>query len=957
MTRSASFADAVIRRSRLETIQGRSPAHDWLQTLERVAQGVVSVRIDGTRPFDTDWNATSQATAFVVDAERGLLLTNRHVVRPGPVVAEAVFLDHEEVPLRPLYRDPVHDFGFYRYDPHDLKFLQPPSLPLSPERAVVGAEIRVVGNDAGEKLSILAGTLARLDRPAPSYGIGRYNDFNTHYLQAASSTSGGSSGSPVVDIAGHVVALNAGARTQAASSFFLPLARVVRALELIREGKPVTRGTLLTTFAYTPFDELRRLGLRTETEEQVRKSFPDGIGLLVVRNILPDSPAAERLELGDVLCRVDGREVAGFVAVEEVLDARVGEEVVLSIERGGTPMEIPVPVGDLHRVTPTEFVEVGGAVLHDLSYQRARSHQVPMHGVYVANKGYLFADCDVDRGSVLTAIDGSPTPTLAHAIPRLETLAHGDTATVRFFNLDSPPRVRVATITMDRQWNRMQRSVLDSGTGLWMATPCSEPERPLETVTESEEVSNSVSIQPPGQTDPTPETQGDPPEEEPADVKPELGRSLVAVELAIPFKIDGVHGSRFRGTGLIIDHVRGLLVTSRATIPIALGDVRLTFGGTLEVPGEIVLLHPLHNLAFVRYDPRALGDTSVSSASLARQPAKPGDKLSLVALRRGHHVLQQSCELTTIEPLELPLPQPPRFREANFERIAISAAVRTRGGALFNEQSEVVALWCAFSYQKGKDQRTVEHGLCASHIRDLLPAVQGGTSVEICDIGVELAYLPLAKARHRGLTAETAAALEAHDPDARSILQVQRISRQLVDAPWQVGDLILALNGAPATRFRTLEKAAREGPMQVDVLRDGRTVTFVADSLTTDGRGTDRIVHWGGALLQAPHRAAMMQRGISPEGVYISLYWYGSPAARSKIRAARLIVAVDGQPTPDLDRFVEAVRGRPDRSSVRLKTVDLEGKALLLTLRLDLHYFPTYELRRTPTGWRRQDLA
>ena len=906
---------------------------DWASTLERIAGSVVSINIDATRAFDTEWNATAQATGFVVDAERGLILTNRHVVTPGPVSSEATFLNREEVQLYPVYRDPVHDFGFYRYDPSKLHFIKPKALPLYPEGAQIGREIRVVGNNAGEQLSILAGTLARLDREAPEYGLGKYNDFNTFYLQAASGTSGGSSGSPVIDIRGRVIALNAGGSSGSASSFYLPLGRVRRALQLVQQGKPVTRGTIETVFNYTPYDELTRLGLTSDTEATVRKLFPKFTGMLVVTEVLPGSPSQEALQPGDVLTRVNGQYVTQFEPLEETLDASVGGQIELELERGGKAISAKLPVSYLHRITPSAYAEFSDAVVNTLSYQQARHFNVPARGAYVANPGYAFSSSGIPRGAVIVQMGNREISDLADFETELKALGDGDRTTVRYITIDDPNGSQLRALRMDRRWFPAQHCERDDAQGIWdckALTPGPAPKPREISSTEFPKFKDSLLTT--------------------------LAASLVMVTFDMPYSVSGITERNYHGTGLVVDAQRGLVVVDRNTVPVGVGDVSITFAGTVQVPGRVVYIHPQHNLAVVAYDPKLIGTTPVKSAKLTPRELSAGEGVWVVGMTGDSELRSRNTQIASIDPLELPLSRTMRFRDSNIEAVQLVNPPTEFDGVLSDKNGNVLGLWSSFAYESGRELAQDNRGVPIDLVADMLDRVRSDRPLH--SLEAEFAVQPLANAREIGLSDAWAQKLSQHNSTLRQALTVVRMVGGSPAAKLlKQGDLVLAIDGNVVTRFREVERATADKPsVKVTVWRGGSEQVLDVATIQLPGSDINRLVQWAGATLQAPHRAMSAQRGIPPLGVYVGYFAYGSPATRYGLYPGRRIVEVDGTPTPDLDAFLAAVRGRPDRSSVRLRTITWNNAPEVITLKLDDHYWPTYELVQTASGWERRSL-
>ncbi|HEY3859715.1 MAG TPA: trypsin-like peptidase domain-containing protein [Gammaproteobacteria bacterium] len=919
----------------LFNVQGASSASTeqaWDATIAKVSTSVVSIRVDAPRAFDTEWNLTGQATGFVVDAERGIILTNRHVVTPGPVVAEAVFQDHEVVTLKQLYHDPVHDFGLYQYDPAALKYIHPVSLKLAPDQAKVGTDIRIIGNDAGEQLSILSGTLARIDRDAPTYGAGGYNDFNTFYFQAVSGSTGGSSGSPVINIDGNVIALNAGARNDAASSYFLPLDRIVPALALVQAGKPVMRGTIQAVFQHQYYDELERLGLPADTEADMRKQYPDSTGLLVVDQVMPDGPSDLFLQPGDILLRVDGKTLSTFTPLDDLMDKSVGKSLDFDVVRGGKPMTVSIKVQDLDTLSPESYLEFGGSTLNDLSFQAARGYNVPVHGVYVANPGYVFGTAGIARAAVITEIEGHPVMNLDDFQKVLTTLPDGAHARLRYFNLSNRKQTVLGLITVDRRWFPADRCTHDLSTGEWPCVDLVPPPAPVP--------QEAATVAYPQYSDP---------------LMNKLAPSMVYVKFDMPYAVDGIGETHYVGAGVVVDAAKGLVVTDRDTVPVSMGDVQITFAGSLEVPGKVVYVNPLHNLAIVQYDPKLIGKTPVKAVSFAPTQFKSGDSVKVIGYQADGNLTSLETHIASLDPVLFPLSRTLRFRDTNLEVLGLVNAPDNMTGVMLDKSGKVAALWVSFVYDDSSRSQEVQRGIPADVVEDMVHRVESGGELRTLD--AELYPMPMAQARKLGLPDAWATKLGTASPEKREVLTVARLTADTpAEKVLQTGDMLLAIDGKPVATFRQVEKDTTQKDVDLTIVRDGSVQDIKTSTVALPSDGTERILLWAGALLQKPHHAAAAQRDVPSDGLLVGFYNFGSPASRYGLVAGWRIVGVNGTGTPDMDSFIKAVQGLKDRDAVRLAVKNWEGTGQVITLKLDQKYWPTYEVDRTDQGWVRKSL-
>jgi pro-apoptotic serine protease NMA111 len=862
------------------------------------------------------------------------ILTNRHVVGAGPFWGYCIFDNHEEVDAYPVYRDPVHDFGILKFDPKAIKYMPVSALTLRPDLAKVGIEIRVVGNDAGEKLSILSGVISRLDRNAPEYGDG-YSDFNTSYYQASAAASGGSSGSPVVDIDGYAVALQAGGRADGASTdYFLPLDRPLRALKCLQEGKPVARGDLQCQFLLKPFDECRRLGLAPNWEAQMRSAFPSETNMLVAEIVLPEGPSFGKVEEGDVLVKVNGKLLTQFTELDDIMDSNVGKPVRLLLQRGGEDVEVDVEVGDLHKITPDRFVSAAGASFHDLSYQQARLYGVACKGVYVCEAAGSFRFDSSDNGWIIQTVDHKKTPDLDSFIEAMKSIPDKARVVVTYKHLRDLHTLHTTIVYIDRHWARkMKVAVRNDETGLWDFSDLGDALPPVAPVPRTASFIQLEHISNPAVAD--------------------LVRSFVHVNCTMPIKLDGFPKNRKWGMGLVIDADKGLVVISRALVPYDLCDISVTIAESIVVEGKVVFLHPLQNYAVIQYDP-SLVNAPVLSARLSTEEITQGASTYFIGYNRIGRIVHAATTVTEIFAVAIPANSgAPRYRAVNIDAITVDTNLSAQcgSGVLVAPDGTVQALWLTYLGERSSSTHRDEEyhlGLATPTLLPVVRQLQQGVVPKLRMLSVELKAIQMVQARLMGVSEEwikkvslantshhqlfmvTKRAFEREQPSHNG--QTSESGTSAVDtngnsngngngngsgsstATLLESDIILMLNGRLITRISELDVMYSHDFLDAVIVRDCEELSLKLPTVAADDVETDRAISFCGAVLHRPHHAVRQQISKLFSEVYVSARTRGSPAYQYGLAPTNFVTHVNGTPTPDLGAFVAAVVKIPDNT-------------------------------------------
>jgi S1-C subfamily serine protease len=140
--------------------------------------------------------AIAAGSGVIVDGQRGLVITNFHVVQNAQAV-EVGLKDGRKLPADPVALDPQLDLAVLRINAKNL-----PSLKLGDSSKLqVGDYVVAIGNPFGLGQTVTSGIISAKDRP-----LGQGD--SRRFLQTDAPINPGNSGGPLIDLDGEVIGIN-----------------------------------------------------------------------------------------------------------------------------------------------------------------------------------------------------------------------------------------------------------------------------------------------------------------------------------------------------------------------------------------------------------------------------------------------------------------------------------------------------------------------------------------------------------------------------------------------------------------------------------------------------------------------------------------------------------------------------------------------------------------------------
>ncbi len=268
----------------------------------------------------------SLGSGVIVDAERGLIITNNHVIANALQIT-VTLRDGKQLDAEIVGTDPETDVAVIKVQSENLTDIE---LADSDELRV-GDFVVAIGNPFGLGQTVTSGIVSALGRSG--LGIEGYEDF----IQTDASINPGNSGGALVNLRGELIGINTAIFSRSGGNigigFAIPMNVALNIMEQLVENGEVERGFL----------GVHMQDLSPELAEAFGLERQQGA---VINRVMEDSPAAKAgFEPGDVVISLDGKSIRNASDVRHRIGLLpVGEKVRFEILREGERIMVTAAV-------------------------------------------------------------------------------------------------------------------------------------------------------------------------------------------------------------------------------------------------------------------------------------------------------------------------------------------------------------------------------------------------------------------------------------------------------------------------------------------------------------------------------------------------------------------------------------------------------------------------------------